>query len=113
VPEVLDGMNLTENAAKLVRIGSLIDKRFLLLSLSSGYAQEQLFEKVNQMAQPKLALHRIKSTALAIPPMNEQQRIVKKVDELMALCDQLKERLNQAGETRCQLAETIVESALQ
>jgi len=30
----------------------------------------------------------------------------------MALCDQLKERLNQASETRCQLAEAVVEGAL-
>ncbi|KUJ86441.1 MAG: hypothetical protein XD36_3123 [Halomonas sp. 54_146] len=32
--------------------------------------------------------------------------------ELMALCDQLKERLNPASETRCQLAKTVVEGAL-
>jgi len=49
---------------------------------------------------------------MPIPPLEEQHRIVQKVDELMALCDRLKERLNRAGETRCQLAETIVHHAL-
>ena len=48
-----------------------------------------------------------------IPPLEEQHRITKKTDELIALCDQLKERLNQSSETRCQLAESIVENALQ
>jgi type I restriction enzyme S subunit len=39
-------------------------------------------------------------------------RILQKVDELMALCDQLKERLNQASGTRCQLAEAAADKAL-
>ncbi|MBV0933198.1 restriction endonuclease subunit S [Marinobacterium weihaiense] len=52
------------------------------------------------------------SKLFPLPPLEEQQRIVQKVDELMALCDQLKERLNQASETRCQLAEAVVEGAL-
>jgi type I restriction enzyme S subunit len=30
----------------------------------------------------------------------------------MALCDQLKNRLEQAGKTRCQMAEAIVDKAL-
>ena len=51
-------------------------------------------------------------TPLALPPEEEQHRIVQKVDELIALCDQLKERLNQASKTRCQLAEAVVENAL-
>ena len=46
------------------------------------------------------------------PPIEEQQRIVRKVHELTALCEQLKERLNQASETRCHLAEAVVEGAL-
>lgn len=49
---------------------------------------------------------------IPFPPIEEQHRIVQKVDELMALCDQLKERLNQASETRNQLAESVVEGAL-
>jgi type I restriction enzyme S subunit len=44
--------------------------------------------------------------------LEEQALIVQKVDELMALCDQLKKRLNQASETRCQLAGAVVEKAL-
>ena len=47
-----------------------------------------------------------------IPPLAEQHRIVQKVDELMALCDHLKQRLTQASNTRCQLAGAIVEQGL-
>jgi len=43
---------------------------------------------------------------------NEQNRIVEKVHELMALCDQLKTHLSECGKTRSQLAEAVVEQAV-
>ncbi|SDM97317.1 hypothetical protein [Vreelandella arcis] len=45
-------------------------------------------------------------------PLEEQTRIVQKVDELMAHCNQLKERLNQDRETHCQLAGAVVGQGL-
>lgn len=59
-----------------------------------------------------LSVGKIRSIPVPLPPLYEQIRIVQKVDELMALCDKLKERLNQANATRSQLAESVVEGAL-
>lgn len=50
---------------------------------------------------------------IALPPANEQHRIVKKVDELMALCNQLKERLNQAQTMQKQLADAVISQAVE
>ncbi|UUO22875.1 restriction endonuclease subunit S [Colwellia sp. M166] len=47
-----------------------------------------------------------------MPPLKEQQRIVAKVDELLALCDQLKARLGDAQTTQLHLADAVVENAL-
>jgi len=49
---------------------------------------------------------------VAIPPINEQHRIVAKVDELMALCDALKVRLADAQTTQLHLADAIVAQAV-
>jgi len=68
---------------------------------------------VTGTAQPKMNQAKMNSIPVPLPPEDEQIRIIQEVDKLMALCDQLKKRLNQASETRCQLAETIVENALQ
>lgn len=46
------------------------------------------------------------------PPLEEQHRIVAKVDELMALCDQLKTRLTDAQTTQLHLTDAIVEQAV-
>ena len=49
---------------------------------------------------------------IPIPPLAEQHRIVAKVDELMAICDQLKEKLQQSQETQVQLTDALVDRAL-
>lgn len=54
----------------------------------------------------------IGSLPIALPPLAEQHRIVAKVDELMALCDALKTRLNEAQTTQIHLADAIVEQAV-
>lgn len=48
----------------------------------------------------------------SLPPLEEQHRIVAKVDELMALCDQLKARLTDAQTTQLHLTDAIVEQAV-
>ena len=54
----------------------------------------------------------IRSLAVALPPQDEQHRIVAKVDELMSLCDQLKARLTDAQTTKLHLTDAIVEQTL-
>lgn len=63
-------------------------------------------------AQPNLNLGKIKETVLPLPPATEQHRIVTKVDQLMALCDQLKVHLTQARQFNEQLATALVEQAV-
>lgn len=111
VPEFFDGMNLTENAAKLT-FGK-INKRYLLLTLSSETLQKQFLQKTNQMAQPKLALKRIADALFPLPPLAEQQRIVAKVDQLMALCDELESRLRESETHREKLMNAAVQHVLQ
>ncbi|MFO0039061.1 MAG: hypothetical protein ACK522_08975 [Synechococcaceae cyanobacterium] len=47
-----------------------------------------------------------------LPPLAEQHRIVAKVDELMALCDQLEQQLSQADQGRRVLLEAVLREAL-
>ena len=49
---------------------------------------------------------------IPIPPLAEQHRIVAKVYELMTICDQLKEKLQQSQETQIQLTDALVDQAL-
>ncbi len=46
-------------------------------------------------AQPNISRQKLISTAVPLPPLEEQARIAAKVDELMALCDKLEEQQQQ------------------
>ncbi|EDY87316.1 type I restriction-modification system S subunit [gamma proteobacterium HTCC5015] len=85
--------------------------QFIHLYLKAGIFLKTI-ELIGTAGQDNISVTKSRSIVIPLPPKAEQQRIVQKVDELMALCDQLKERLNQACKTRCQLAEAVVENAL-
>ena len=74
VPHELDGMNLTENAARLTPI--LVNRDYLLLAIQTDLLQKQFIDRTNQVGQPKLALERLKTALIPLPPLNEQQRII-------------------------------------
>lgn len=59
-----------------------------------------------------LSVGKIRSIPVALPPMEEQGRIISKVYQLMVLCDQLKSRLTQARQLNQQLVSTLVEQAV-
>jgi len=71
-----------------------------------------MFDKQVDNARANLSMGNIAGFIVPIPPLAEQHRIVAKVDQLMALCDQLKTRLTQARQLNEQLASTLVEQAV-
>jgi type I restriction enzyme S subunit len=74
--------------------------------------QAQIWEKVKVTAQPCLYIHRINSLPIPLPPLAEQRRIVAKVDELMALCDQLEVQLTITQTEGRRLLETALYHAI-
>lgn len=96
----------------VLRFHPAINRRFILLLFSTHTVRDYLSGNSVGTTMTNLNHGILKKMPVALPSTEEQHRIVQKVDELMSLCDQLKKRLNQASETRCQLAETIVEQGL-
>ncbi|MFB6343067.1 restriction endonuclease subunit S [Saccharicrinis sp. FJH62] len=87
-------------------------KHFIFLYLTSPFAKQQLFRFDNGSAQPNLSANSVLNYYFPLPPLSEQHRIVTKVDELMALCDQLKERIVASQEIKVKLADAVVERAV-
>lgn len=67
-----------------------------------------LRERDNATAQPVISGGKVYPTILAIPPLAEQRRIVAKVDQLMALVDQLETQLTASRATAAKLIEAVV-----
>ena len=83
IPDELDGANLTENADRLILAG--VNQDWLIKVLQSGMIQEQIAEATTQVGQPKLAIARIERFLIPLPPLAEQHRIVRRIEELLPL----------------------------
>lgn len=59
---------------------------------------------------PKVNQRQLNSVTVPVPPLAEQHRIVAKVDQLMALCDDLEGHLQTQEETSERLAAAAVHS---
>jgi type I restriction enzyme S subunit len=61
------------------------------------------------MNMPRLGTKNALELLIPLPPINEQKRIVEKVDQLMALCDELEKNIEQSKKD-CEL---LIQSVLQ
>jgi type I restriction enzyme, S subunit len=95
-----------------LRFSPEINRHYFLLLLRSTPIRTYLAGKAVGTTMVNLNHSILKSTRLAIPPLAEQHRIVAKVDELMALCDQLEAELAATQENSRRLLEAVLHDAL-
>lgn len=76
VPESLDKASLTENAAKIILQKEKLDSDYCSYFLRSPVCRREIDSLVRTTTQPKLALFRIESLRIPIPPIKRQREIV-------------------------------------
>jgi type I restriction enzyme S subunit len=93
-----------------VRLNSkLISNRYFILVFRSKIIQDIIFEKALGSAIPNMVgVAELKRIVMGLPPLSEQQKIIKKLDALFALCDRLKEGIAEAQRVANQMAEGVV-----
>jgi len=85
---------------------------FMLIQMMAKPFQNQLIDNATGMTATGIKAAKLKEIPVVLPPLAEQHHIVKKVVELMALCDQLKERLNQSQILQQQLADAVASHSI-
>ena len=110
IPKEVSGMNLTENAAKLTNISCV--KEYLLYALLSSTAQEHFTSKFHQVAQPKLSIETASTTPIALPPINEQIRIVSEIERTLKLIDGINNNRNELQTAIKQAKRKILDLAI-
>ena len=87
---------------------------YINLVNNSSYSREYYAEVAGgtSSSMKNVSRSQVRALKIALPPLAEQHRIVAKVDELMAICDQLKAKLQQSQETQVQLTDALVDKAL-
>ncbi|RXO36597.1 restriction endonuclease subunit S [Salmonella enterica] len=111
IPDIYNNANLTENAAKICNLNKNIFNKFLSLWLRSSYLQDIINSEIKSGAQGKLALARIKSLPLILPPLEEQHEIVRRVEQLFAWADTIEKQVNNALTRVNNLTQSILAKA--
>ena len=74
--------------------------RYLKVCLMSPLMQQAIVQRATGMTAMGIKASKLKLLPTPVPPLEEQKRIVAKVDELMRLCNELEERQQRTRESR-------------
>jgi type I restriction enzyme S subunit len=92
----------------IIRPSERIHARFLYAYLTSPLGELMISRYDSGSAQPNLSAANVKKYLVPLPPFSEQRRIVTKVDQLMALMDQLETQLATSRATGANLVDAMV-----
>ena len=103
---------LNQHIFKAILVGNAFAPHFLKLAINS-----RLLEMIEQahggVGLQHITKPKLEAVVLTLPPLTEQYRIVAKVDELMALCDQLEAMISIGDDTRRRLLDALLHEALE
>lgn len=89
VPNYYAGYNIAREVA-VIPLSGLMYNKYLMFALLSPSFDTYLNDNLRGVAYKGLNIELLSSFVFPIPPLAEQKRIVKRVDELLTLCDELK-----------------------
>lgn len=93
-----------------LRVSSEINTSFIYFAMSSEPCREFLRCRASGTSgtMPKINQATLKSLPVPIPPLAEQHRIVAKIDQLMALCDQLEQQIDATASKQSALLNAVM-----
>jgi type I restriction enzyme S subunit len=110
VPDDFPEWNCNQAIVGFRLIPPMVPEFFYLYLCEGTFLQG--IELIGTAGQDNISVKKSKHLPVPVPPMEEQHRIVAKVTELLALCDQLKARIAAARAKHAQLAEALVAQAV-
>lgn len=93
-----------------LRLSSAVDVGYVHAAMSQEVARNFLRSRASGTSgsMPKINQTTLKALPIPVPPLAEQRRIVAKVDQLMALVDELEEQLAASRATAANLLDAVV-----
>lgn len=89
--------------------GADVNVGFLAICLRSPYFQREAWSRAGQGTLPIVSKSKWEQIPVPVPPLDEQARLVAKVDQILATCDELEIRLREAEDRAAKLVEAVVQ----
>jgi len=95
-------------SADMYPLSTTLYPRYLLFYILSDIFLKQVTSDDNRLAMPKVNQAQLSQVLIAVPPLEEQKRIVSKVDELMKCCDRVEESLRKKEELATAISASVI-----
>jgi type I restriction enzyme S subunit len=104
--------SLLNQRVAAIKINNHTNEEYVYQTLKSPYVLKTYQHRFGGSGlQPNLKISDVTELLIPLSPLAEQHRIVAKVDELMAICDQLKTRITEANELQRKIADVMTQVA--
>lgn len=116
IPVIVDTdvkFDLFVSVALLKFDNKLIDTKYFKYLLESPLVQDQVRENTKGVGNKNWVLRDINNTLIVLPPLEEQKRIVAKIEKLMPLVDEYAESYNRLQKIDNEFEDKLKQSVLQ
>jgi len=102
-------------ASYLIRVipSHNISASYLKIFLESPFYWKQLKDASSGTGQPNVNATSLCSLLVSLPPLNEQERIVEKVNKLMKLCNELEYRIQESQKNADLLMQAVLQESFE
>jgi type I restriction enzyme S subunit len=96
------------SVALLKLVKNCTDTNYVTKLINSPLVKKYSSDGTEGVGNKNLVLRKIKAFLVPLPPLAEQQRIIAKIDQLMALCDHLEKQIDAANSKQTNLLNAVM-----
>jgi len=114
IPEDIEPAIITKHVYRISVDQARVSPFFLMHALRGHpKVREQIHSETRGQTRPGINGQIVKNLVIAVPPIEEQREIVRRVDELLALADSLKQRIEAGSERVERSSHAVLAKAFQ
>jgi type I restriction enzyme, S subunit len=111
VPKELEGANITQGSVRIRPDKRYVSSHYLAAYLASPGAQAWMRSRYFGMDMPRINVEDARALPIALPPIEEQQEIVRRLERLLGIADGIKARLGGASQAVEHLTQSLLGKA--
>jgi len=100
-------------SADMYPIRPLINADYLLYCMLSSFFLAEVYKFDNRVKMPKINQNQLSQIPIPLPPINEQQRIITRIEQLMSLCDEMEQSIQQNQKFTQEFLQVALKEALE
>ena len=101
------------SSVALLKLPKMMNNKFLMYAMRSPYFYDATRNDMFGVAITRVTLEKIQNSSFALPPLQEQNRIVSKIEQLMTICDELEQTIQQNKKYTQELLQVTLKEALE